>query len=254
MTVPVKLNQKIEAFLAQKSVSEGGFAPVDKQDAAAIADILRALIAAKYEKDPDGDLPISFQIVDRTRHENTLFMPIRHLRDEDHNDISAIREVMRAASTNVAIAQSQMERALRYFEFDVVERLEQGKTVRFGKGVYERRTPYTDNTKFYEAVKSATESYVAEHPPVGIDDFQARQNWSAEASRYLSAKLKSAVAISAFGSSKTPEKLRIGIDCFGLGGPDGMPRLSLQVDRPDASVETTPTATGSAAAKAPRKR
>jgi len=81
MTDISKLTARITAFLAQgKTPSDGGFAAVTTDELEELNGIIGDLIAAKYAVDPDGDLPVEFQLTDRTRYERpfNVVIPYSH--------------------------------------------------------------------------------------------------------------------------------------------------------------------------------
>lgn len=67
---------RVEEFGRERVPSTGGWAPVKPEEVSELAGILNDVIAAKYDPDPDGDLPINFQLVDRTRFERAHFFLI----------------------------------------------------------------------------------------------------------------------------------------------------------------------------------
>lgn len=77
----VKLHAKIDKFLSERRHSKGGWAEVRLEDVKALSDIISTLISEKFDKDPDGDLPIEYIIVDRTRFERMSFEPVPYHRD-----------------------------------------------------------------------------------------------------------------------------------------------------------------------------
>src|SRR5690606_27671868 len=66
----------IDAFLAQRSESDGGYAPVADGDTEALYDIVGQLIELKYENDPDGDRPVQAYLVDLTRFERPMLLQV----------------------------------------------------------------------------------------------------------------------------------------------------------------------------------
>lgn len=70
---------KIERFLSSRRKSSGGWAEVRVQDVNGLEAIIRELIKLKFEKDPDGDLPIEFKVIDRTWFEPMHFQPVPYL-------------------------------------------------------------------------------------------------------------------------------------------------------------------------------
>jgi len=67
-----KLFDKIRKFLADHRESEdGGWARVTKEDRGLLHQIVLTLIELKFDRDPDGDLPVEFDLVNR----NAGYMP-----------------------------------------------------------------------------------------------------------------------------------------------------------------------------------
>lgn len=73
------LSNKIERFLGERRRSTVGLAEVKPEDVEELCVIIMALIEAKFERDPDGDLPVEFKLVDRTRFEPMHFEPVPYL-------------------------------------------------------------------------------------------------------------------------------------------------------------------------------
>ena len=60
------IHKLIDAFLTKKVKCKGtGWAPVTEEEMLQLVDILDRLVASKYQKDTDGDLPIEFVLIDR---------------------------------------------------------------------------------------------------------------------------------------------------------------------------------------------
>lgn len=109
MALPKKLQAKIEKFLAGKKKSAGGWAPVDEGEIEELENIVYALIEAKYEKDPDGDLPVSAHLTDRTRFKLPVILPIPHTsRNGPDEDVTVMHE---AISRHMTMAASHSESA-----------------------------------------------------------------------------------------------------------------------------------------------
>lgn len=85
MTTKKLLNILIDEFLAVRRESDGGYAPVTEMDLEQLDTIIYKLIGMKWAIDPDGDLPIDFKIIDRTRFEPLHYEPVPYqhkMRDE----------------------------------------------------------------------------------------------------------------------------------------------------------------------------
>lgn len=69
---------RVEEFVREQARAGdgGGYAKVEPTDVPEIAVILHEMLACKYPKDADGDLPINFKLVDRTVFEPSHFFNI----------------------------------------------------------------------------------------------------------------------------------------------------------------------------------
>lgn len=101
--------EKIEAFLAERVLSKNnGYAPVSKEDFAALVEIIDALVEAKWSPDPDGDYPIEALIVNRNNHEHVPYRAVtyRHVnkkqytRDVVTNLNAALRDMILSQDLN----------------------------------------------------------------------------------------------------------------------------------------------------------
>jgi hypothetical protein len=244
MTIPAKISARIEAFLAEKSKSEGGFAPVGQKDMEQLSSLLEALLAAKYEKDPDGDLPVSFQLVDRTRFENTHFWMIPHAKDEAENDLSHIRSRLRAACANLSIAQGQIDRVQRSLDYGVAERMESGRAIQFGDHIYERRTALTNHATMAEAARKHLKAFVESNPPDIRASYQEKEAWEEKGQRALEAKLGGPVRVRAFAAIKNAGKISISVELLGVAEKDKHRRVGFFIDDPRATPTAAPAKSG----------
>lgn len=126
-----RLRRKIEAFLQEKKRSAGGYAPVTEAETTALHAIIEALIAAKYEPDPDRDYPLEWEIVDRTRFRRSHFMalPYPHKHDQPHSP-EAYEEELDGALFNLALAYRDVDTAHRCLQS--VRRKKEALTARRG--------------------------------------------------------------------------------------------------------------------------
>jgi len=106
-----KLINRIDKFLMEKRRSTGGWAEVKLVDVDQLADIIRELIKLKFAKDPDGDLPIEVQLVDRTRFEPMLYRPVRY--SHRVKNIGELRDILDGHGFNLDIAQGCFSCAYR---------------------------------------------------------------------------------------------------------------------------------------------
>lgn len=108
------LDSLIDRFLEDHRESEGGYAKVTTEDIHLLYEIIRELIELKCDKDPDGDLPIEFEIVNLRTHEPMHYgqVPYRDIYDE--KEPVPFIERVRVLQMNLNIAASRLNN-----EFDV---------------------------------------------------------------------------------------------------------------------------------------
>lgn len=115
--IPEELRQQLEAFLSERRESDGGYAEVRRGDVSELDQVLRSIIKAKFEADPDGDHPVDFWLIDRTRYESVHFreVPYGHHADEmDGKAADAHREqVLDAVLFNLQQASSRVDTEMR---------------------------------------------------------------------------------------------------------------------------------------------
>jgi len=104
------LDGLIDRFLEDHRESDGGYAKVTTEDIHLLYEIVRELIAFKCEEDPDGDLPIEFEIVNRRTHEPMHYgqVPYRDGIDGCREPIPFM-EMMRILQMNLSIAASRLD-------------------------------------------------------------------------------------------------------------------------------------------------
>lgn len=72
------LENAIEAFLADKRKSRGGWAEVTQTDMDLLVKVCNELRQGKCQRDPDGDIPIEFDLVNRCTHESNNYLSTRY--------------------------------------------------------------------------------------------------------------------------------------------------------------------------------
>lgn len=116
MTDTKTLQTTIDQFLAERRESDGGYAPVEDGDLELLNDVIGLLVAAKWGKDPDGDRPIEYMIVNRTTHRMPYFQPVPYLK---YNGTSAeIEAHARATFGNLETATREAALYMRLRNFD----------------------------------------------------------------------------------------------------------------------------------------
>lgn len=106
------ITEKIEQFLKEPRESEcGGWAPVTGTDIDQLAEIIRALISAKWGGDADGDLPIEVRIVDRTVFQRMHYFPIPYQYKAE--DEMAKQDILDRLSMNAQTAIGELSTHLK---------------------------------------------------------------------------------------------------------------------------------------------
>ena len=106
-----EINRMIQEFLKDTHHSDGGWAPVEPQDMEQLHSILQALIAAKWDADPDGDRPVEYTLVDRNRYEGNRFfdLPYWHKAQTEQERMNILKDHM----LNAQIAIGGLDRTLK---------------------------------------------------------------------------------------------------------------------------------------------
>lgn len=104
------LDSLIDSFLEDHRESDGGYAKITPEDIQELHEIVRELIELKCDKDPDGDLPIEFEIVNRRTHESMQYAPVPYRNGEDGDgDPTPFMEMLRTLVLNMNISTSRVD-------------------------------------------------------------------------------------------------------------------------------------------------
>jgi hypothetical protein len=115
------LDGLIDRFLEDHRESDGGYAKVTTEDIRELHEIVQWLIELKCDTDPDGDLPIEFEIVNRRTHERMHYGQVPY-RDGETGESIPFLEMMRILQMNLNIAANRLDT-----EFSVEYHREQQK-------------------------------------------------------------------------------------------------------------------------------
>jgi hypothetical protein len=77
------LHARMSSWLNNVRMSTGGWAEITEDDVDELWYLVDGLIHLKCDSDPDGDVPIDFLLVDRTKNERMCFRPVPYGNDED---------------------------------------------------------------------------------------------------------------------------------------------------------------------------
>ncbi len=105
------LRKKIEAFLKDKRDGNSDYAPVTDTDLRLLNDIMYLLLRVKFVPDCDGDLPVTYNIVNKHTHQQILFPSIKRTDDGvmPLRELNMFASLARWANDNVSRIVSTME-------------------------------------------------------------------------------------------------------------------------------------------------
>jgi hypothetical protein len=99
----------IKAFIKDRRPCVGhGWAPVEPGDVAELCGFIREIVEGKWDKDCDGDLPVNFRVIDRTRYEPMHFFEVPYA--ETCNTTEERQRRMDNLIANVQLAVRDLER------------------------------------------------------------------------------------------------------------------------------------------------
>lgn len=107
------LNKLVDKFLAERRVSDGGWAPVTERDLEQLCAIIDRIIRAKWGKDSDGDLPVEWWLIDRTRFQRMHYAPVPY-GDEAKDELALER--LNLVLMNANIANRELDVTLRILQ------------------------------------------------------------------------------------------------------------------------------------------
>ena len=108
------LDKLIDKFLAERRKSDGGWAPVTERDLGQLYIIVEKIIGMKWGQDPDGDLPIEWKIIDRTRFERLHYFPVPY--EHKMKSDSELADRLSTVMTNADLATHELAMSLRVLQ------------------------------------------------------------------------------------------------------------------------------------------
>jgi hypothetical protein len=112
------LKDLINSFLSEPRKSSGGYAPVTEADMHDLHNIIGQLINEKWEDDPDGDSPIDYKLIDRTKYEPDHFYTLPYVNGPN----SDLENYLDLALTNMKIAIEKADIAMKFKRWDKKEK------------------------------------------------------------------------------------------------------------------------------------
>lgn len=103
------LDNLIDHFLEDHRESDGGYAKITTEDIHLLYEIIRELIDIKCDRDPDGDLPIEFEIVNRRTHERMHYGQVPYRDGIGDGEPIPFMEMVRVLQMNLNIAASRLD-------------------------------------------------------------------------------------------------------------------------------------------------
>ena len=110
-----ELHDKLDAFLSERRKSTGGWAKLTPEDVPDLQEIIHDIVKVKCEPAPDGDYPINFIVIDRTKFEPMHFTPVEY----NHSTEKEKRQkILDRHLFNLSIAMKRVETAMRLLKLD----------------------------------------------------------------------------------------------------------------------------------------
>lgn len=100
--------QKLTDFLQERRVSSGGYAEITERDIKDLYQLIDAIIVAKCAPDPDGDYPIDFKLIDRTK-----YWPMHYLPEPYDHELKNVEDGLDTALTNLSMANNRVMQLMR---------------------------------------------------------------------------------------------------------------------------------------------
>lgn len=139
-----RIVEMVRYFLSERRESKGGWAEITDADVVSLNDIISVLVVAKCDRDPDGDFPIEWLVVNRLRFERLHFVPQPYDRDFVSGEIDGepvgepIETIMEIAELNLGIAHEKLETAFKTWRHYRREREERAFWVICAQAMYEK--------------------------------------------------------------------------------------------------------------------
>lgn len=99
----------VEAFVAEPvwAAPGGGWAPVAEGDVEKLAKIVSTIIGLKYKTDADGDVPVEFHLIDRTKFQRPHYFLIPYTHRAKTS--AEYEPALANAITNMTIAANALD-------------------------------------------------------------------------------------------------------------------------------------------------
>jgi hypothetical protein len=123
---PEEIFERLRKFFEVKKESTGGWAPVENDEVATLADIFNDIIHNKYEMDPDGDVPINFRLIDRTKYEPMHYYPLRY--SHHAKTLEELVDIAEEAEYNLSIAFDKVKNSFRSIKWFLEESKKQPRS------------------------------------------------------------------------------------------------------------------------------
>ena len=105
---------RLQKFLAEFREPDGtGWAPVTEGDMELFHRLMQAIIEAKFGSDVDGDRPIDYILIDRTKYWPLHYMHIPYYRTAEDEGGSNLDDCLDTALANMSIAVEQVQQITR---------------------------------------------------------------------------------------------------------------------------------------------
>ena len=111
-----KAHDLIDKFCEIPSLSEGGWAKVDEKDILHLGEIIHTIIRAKYDSDQDGDYPINYNLIDRTKYEPHYYREVPYSHEVKNEEENRFR--LECLMDNLQIATERLNSFLKLERYE----------------------------------------------------------------------------------------------------------------------------------------
>lgn len=207
-----QISERIRAFLASgQTPSSGGFAPVAEDELEQLHGIVHALIEAKYEADPDGDLPVEASLVDRTRFERPMHIaiPYTHKPYQNYGEVELNLLVADRFQNLASYAAERASRHLRAATMNLQETAAANRPLSFGGVTYSVAPPSGMTLERAQATLDEEVRAALRRAPCP-EDYSARGKWAEQCAQ--AAKTTLGMNVLSRTCSRTPDGVKAWFD------------------------------------------
>ena len=110
------LYARIGKWLDEERMSDGGgWAPCSENDLVELYEIIYEMVALKFQRDADGDLPVQAIVINRTKYQCMYWMRVPHM--SENPDIDELLDLYDIAHINTSMANGNLDQAWKMLNY-----------------------------------------------------------------------------------------------------------------------------------------